>query len=186
MSTFFRLTHRIFQCSGKTHQNNCSQNTKRQVQAQMINKCSRRTMEAYPKSVQSALKLLSNCLLLHELLTYRCCQEVELQQSLAHIELLPRSPVTPSPTTHTQAATLPCTLSPVRRPSPLTANGRSQLCHEPTACTVASSQRASKHGRRRCNQGLQPPPEGQPVLNRTRSHAQEINCGDPDADSSVG
>ena len=135
--------------------------------------CSRGTMEAYPKSVQSTLKQLSNCLPLHEVLTYRCCQEVELQQVLAHIELFPRSPVTPSPTTHTQAVTLPCTLSPARRPSPLTGNGRSQLCHEPTACTVASSQRASKRSRSRCNQGLQLPPEGQPVLHRTCSHAQE-------------
>ena len=151
----------------------------------MINKRSTRTMEAYAKSVQAALQLLSNCLLLHKALTYRCCQEIELQQLLAHIELFPRSPLTPSPTTHTQAVTLPCTLSLAHRHSPLTGNNRSQLGDEPTSCTEASFQRTSKHRRHRCNQGLRPPPEDQTVPNRTRSHAQEINCRDPDADGFV-
>ena len=151
----------------------------------MTNKRSTRTIEAYAKAVQAALELLSNCLLLHEALTYRCCQEIELQQLPAHIELFPPSPVTPSPTMQQQGVTLRCTPSPAHCHSPLTGNVRSQPCDEPTPCTEASFQRASKHRRRICNQGLRPPPEDQPVPNRTRSYAPEPNYRHPDADGLV-
>ena len=96
--------------------------------------------------MQAALQLLSNWLLLQEALTYRCCEESELQRLLAHIEQFPLSPVTTSPKTHTQAVTLPCTPSSAHRDSLLTGNARSQLCAKLTACTEASLRRLKLPG----------------------------------------